>query len=78
VSEGGLALTHFGSTAAEGVVTVQFMLPSAQPQTFQAKAAVVSTDAYAMGLRFSVSSLAVVQVSRRGWILWRHNCDSGN
>jgi hypothetical protein len=27
VSEGGLAVTHFGPTAAQGVVTVQFELP---------------------------------------------------
>ena len=52
VSEDGLALTHFGPAAVEGVVTVQFGLPSAKPQTFQAKAAVVWNDASAMGLRF--------------------------
>jgi hypothetical protein len=52
VSEGGLALTHFGPAAVEGVVTVQFGLPSAEPQTFQAKAEVVWNDASAMGLRF--------------------------
>ena len=52
VSEDGLALTHFGPAAVEGVVTVQFELPSAEPQTFQAKAAVVWNDASAMGLRF--------------------------
>jgi len=52
VSEDGLALTHFGSAAVEGVVTVQFGLPSAEPQTFQAKAAVIWNDASAMGLRF--------------------------
>ncbi len=52
VSEDGLALTHFGPAAVEGVVTVQFRLPSAEPQTFQAKAAVVWNDASAMGLRF--------------------------
>jgi CheY-like chemotaxis protein len=52
VSEDGLALTHFGPAAGEGVVTVQFGLPSAEPQTFQAKAEVVWHDASAMGLRF--------------------------
>jgi CheY-like chemotaxis protein len=52
VSEDGLALTHFGPAAVEGVVTVRFGLPSAEPQTFQAKAAVVWNDASAMGLRF--------------------------
>ena len=52
VSEGGLALAHFGPAAVDGVVTVQFRLPSAEPQTFQAKAAVVWIDASAIGLRF--------------------------
>jgi len=52
VSEDGLALTHLGPVAVEGVVTVQFGLPSTQPQTFQAKAEVVWNDASAMGLRF--------------------------
>ena len=66
VSEGGLALTHFGPTAAEGVVTVQFELPSAQPQTFRAKAAVVWTDAYAMGLRF----LRIEPRCRSGFKAW--------
>jgi DNA-binding response OmpR family regulator len=52
VSEDGLALTHFGPAAVEGIVTVQFGLPSAQPQTFQAKAEVIWNDASAMDLRF--------------------------
>jgi CheY-like chemotaxis protein len=52
VSEDGLALTRFGPAAVEGVVTVQFALPSAKPQPFQAKAEVVWNDASAMGLRF--------------------------
>jgi CheY-like chemotaxis protein len=52
VSEGGLALTLFGSAPVESVVTVQFELPSTDPQTFQAKAEIVWHDAFAMGLRF--------------------------
>ena len=52
MSAGGLALTHFGPAAVEGVVTVQFGLPGAEPQTFQAKAEVVWNDAATMGLRF--------------------------
>ena len=52
VSAGGLALTHFGPVAVEGVLTVQFRLPSTGPQTFQAKAAVVWNDTATMGLRF--------------------------
>src|SRR2546429_3370559 len=31
-----------------------------------------------MGLRFLRIDPAVAQVSRLGWILWRHNCDSGS
>jgi CheY-like chemotaxis protein len=52
VSEDGLALTHFGPAAIEGIVTVRFGLPSADPRTFQAKAEVIWNDASAMGLRF--------------------------
>jgi hypothetical protein len=35
VSEDGLALSRFGPAAVEGVVTVQFGLPGAEPQTFR-------------------------------------------
>ncbi len=52
VSESGLALTHFGLAAVEGVVTVQFRLPGAEPQTFQAKAEVVWNNSSTIGLRF--------------------------
>jgi CheY-like chemotaxis protein len=52
VSEGGLAITYFGLAAVEGVVNVQFRLPSAGPQTFQAKASVIWKDASAVGLLF--------------------------
>lgn len=52
VSEGGLALTHFGPAAVEGTVTVQFGLPGTSAQIFQAKAEVVWRDAFAIGLRF--------------------------
>ncbi len=66
VSEGGLALSHFGPAAVEGVVTVQFGLPSAEPQAFQAKAEVVWNDAYAMGLRF----LRIEPGCRSGFAAW--------
>jgi DNA-binding response OmpR family regulator len=52
VSEGGLALAPFGPAPVQGVVTVQFDLPSAELQTFKAKAEVVWNDAHAVGLRF--------------------------
>jgi CheY-like chemotaxis protein len=52
VSEGGLALIYFGHAPIKGVVTVQFGLPSAQPQSFQVRAQVVWNVGHAMGLRF--------------------------
>ncbi len=66
VSEGGLALTHFGPAAVEEVVTVRFGLPSTEPQTLQAKAEVVWKDAYAMGLRF----LSIEPDCRIGFAAW--------
>ena len=66
VSESGLALTPFGPAAVEGVVTVQFELPSTEPQTFQAKAEVVWNDNYAMGLRF----LRIEPGCRSGFAAW--------
>jgi CheY-like chemotaxis protein len=52
VSEGGLAVTHFGPAAVEGTVTVQFELPGTSAHNFQAKAEVVWRDAFAIGMRF--------------------------
>jgi CheY-like chemotaxis protein len=66
VSESGLAITPFGPAAVEGVVTVQFELPSTEPQTFQAKAEVVWNDNYAMGLRF----LRIEPGCRSGFAAW--------
>lgn len=52
VSEGGLAITHFGPAAIEGTVTIQFELPGTTARIFRAKAEVVWRDAFAIGLRF--------------------------
>jgi len=52
VSEGGLAINLIDPVRLEGVVTVEFELPSVGLQTFHAKADVVWSDAFAMGLRF--------------------------
>jgi CheY-like chemotaxis protein len=52
VSEGGLAVTHFGPAAVEGTLTIQFGLPGTSAQVFRAKAEVVWRDAFAIGLRF--------------------------
>jgi CheY-like chemotaxis protein len=52
VSEGGLAVTHFGPAAVEGTVTVQFQLPGTSAHIFLAKAEVIWRDAFAIGMRF--------------------------
>jgi ActR/RegA family two-component response regulator len=52
VSEGGLAVTHFGPAVVEGTVAVEFGLPGTSAQIFQAKAEVVWRDAFTIGLRF--------------------------
>jgi CheY-like chemotaxis protein len=66
VSEGGLALAHFGPAAVEGVVTVRFGLPSTEPQLFQARAEVVWKDAYALGLRF----VSIEAGCRSNFVAW--------
>jgi ActR/RegA family two-component response regulator len=62
VSEGGLGLIYFVHGPIKGVVTVQFGLPSAQPQRFQARAQVVWNVGHAMGLRF-----VNIETSCRSW-----------
>jgi CheY-like chemotaxis protein len=52
VSEGGLAITLVDPVRLKGVVVVEFELPSVEPQPFYAKADVVWSDAFVMGLRF--------------------------
>ena len=52
VSEGGLAVTHFGPAAVEGTLTIQFGLPGTTAQVFRARAEVVWREAFAIGLRF--------------------------
>jgi len=52
VSEGGLAIKLVDPVRLEGVVIVEFELPSVEPQTFHAKADVVWSDSFEMGLRF--------------------------
>jgi DNA-binding response OmpR family regulator len=66
VSESGLALTRFGSSEVNGVVTVRFELPSAHAQIFQAKADVVWQDAFAVGVRF----LRIEPASRADFAAW--------
>jgi hypothetical protein len=52
VSEGGLAIKLVDPVRLKGVVMVEFELPSVEPRTFHAKADVVWSDSFVMGLRF--------------------------
>jgi CheY-like chemotaxis protein len=52
VSEGGLAIKLVAPAKFDGVVTLEFELPSVEPKTFHAKADVVWHDAFVVGLRF--------------------------
>jgi CheY-like chemotaxis protein len=52
VSEGGLAIKLVDPVRLKGVVIVEFELPSVEPHTFHAKADVVWSDSFVMGLRF--------------------------
>jgi CheY-like chemotaxis protein len=72
VSEGGLALTHFGPGAVEGTVTIQFGLPGTTAQPFRAKAEVVWSDAFAIGLRF----LRIEPDCRRSFEAWLESLEA--
>src|SRR5580704_100237 len=52
VSEGGLAIKLIDPVRLNGVVAVEFELPSVEPQVFHGKGDVVSNDSFEMGLRF--------------------------
>lgn len=52
VSEDGLAIRLIDPVRLQGVVIVEFELPSIEPQAFHAKADVIWSDSFAMGLRF--------------------------
>ncbi len=67
ISEGGLAVKLSDPVKLEGVVKVEFEVPSIEQQVFRAKADVVWSDSFAMGLRFlhiDKQSGAVL----RGWL----------
>jgi hypothetical protein len=72
VSEGGLALTHFGPATVEGATSVQFVLPGTSAQAFQAKAEVVWKDAFAIGLRF----LRIEPSCRASFHAWLESLDA--
>ncbi|HXM24030.1 MAG TPA: PilZ domain-containing protein [Terriglobales bacterium] len=52
VSEGGMAIRLVDPVHLKGVVPVDFDIPSVEPQAFHAKADIVWSDSFAMGLRF--------------------------
>jgi DNA-binding NarL/FixJ family response regulator len=52
ISEGGLAIKLLDPVRFEGLVTVEFNVPSVNAELFQAKADVVWSDCFMMGLRF--------------------------
>lgn len=52
VSEGGMAITLIDPVHLNGVVPVDFDIPSVVPHAFHAKADIVWSDSFAMGLRF--------------------------
>jgi CheY-like chemotaxis protein len=52
LSEGGLAIKPVDPMKLGGVVNVEFDVPSVAPEAFRAKADVVWSDAFSMGLRF--------------------------
>jgi CheY-like chemotaxis protein len=52
VSEGGMAIKLVDPVRLKGIVPVDFDIPSVEPRTFNAKADIVWSDSFAMGLRF--------------------------
>jgi CheY-like chemotaxis protein len=72
VSEGGMALTHFGPAALEGIVTIEFDLPGTTAHVFRAKAELVWRDAFAIGLRF----LRIENDSRLPFEAWLKSLDA--
>lgn len=52
ISEGGLAIKLIDPVKLKGVVSVEFDLPSVEPQTLHGKAEIVWNDSFVMGLRF--------------------------
>jgi len=52
IREGGMAVKLADPVRFKGVVPVDFTIPSVEPQPFHAKADIVWSDSFAMGLRF--------------------------
>jgi hypothetical protein len=69
VSEGGLAIQPVDPMRLEGVINVEFEIPSVEPQVFRAKAEVVWSDAFVMGLRFLYAEEASGR-TLQAWLNW--------
>jgi CheY-like chemotaxis protein len=52
VSEGGMAIKLIDPVHLKGIVPVEFDIPSVEPRAFHAKADIVWSDSFEMGLRF--------------------------
>ena len=67
VSEGGLAIKLANPVKLKGVVMMEFELPSVERQTFHAKAEVVWSDSFVVGLRF-LNIKKDAGVTLQGWL----------
>lgn len=67
VSEGGLAIRLANPVKLNGVVMVEFDLPSVEPRPFHAKADVVWCDSFVVGLRFLYIDKDS-EVALQGWL----------
>jgi DNA-binding response OmpR family regulator len=67
VSEGGLAVSLVDRLHLKGVLTLEFELPSVTPQRFHARADVVWSDCFTMGLRFLYIEKNS-EVALQGWL----------
>ena len=67
VSENGMAIKLVDPVHLKGVVSVDFDIPSVEPQAFHAKADIVWSDSFAMGLRF-LHTEKDCEVALRSWL----------
>ncbi|PYX64171.1 MAG: hypothetical protein DMG74_14010 [Acidobacteria bacterium] len=67
VSEGGIAIKLVDPVRLKGIVPLEFEVPSIEPQVFHAKADVVWSDAFEMGLRFLYIEKES-EVALRSWL----------
>jgi ActR/RegA family two-component response regulator len=72
ISEGGVAIKLTDPSKLKGVVIVEFEIPSVEPQPFQAKAEIIWSDSFAMGLRF----LYIEKDSAAGFQSWLNSLEA--